>query len=166
MTGELGTRVFLDVVRHAPLVSVDLVVRRPSGECLLGWRRNPPARGWWFVPGGRVRKNEPIGAALERITRGELGLRITLDQTRFLGVYEHIYDDNAGNEPGFGTHYVVLAFELMWSDDRMPRPDDQHDRFRWAGPAEMLADETIHPFSRAYLDRGSVPVAGGAGFGS
>lgn len=161
MAGELTREDFLRLVRQAPLVSIDLIVRLPSGECLLGWRRNPPARGFWFVPGGRVRKDETISQALARISETELGLAVGLDQTSFLGVYEHLYDDNAAQMPGFGTHYVVLAFEMMWSDDARPEPDEQHDRFRWASPDEIFADDDVHEYTRAYLERERGPSAGG-----
>jgi colanic acid biosynthesis protein WcaH len=40
----------------------------------MGWRGNDPARGTWFVPGGRIRKNEKIADAFERIIRTETGL--------------------------------------------------------------------------------------------
>src|SRR5450830_138978 len=29
-------------------------------QLLLGRRINAPARGWWFTPGGRIRKNEAL----------------------------------------------------------------------------------------------------------
>ncbi|MDP2000518.1 MAG: hypothetical protein Q8K22_13130 [Rhodoferax sp.] len=49
---------FLDVVNHTPLVAVDLVLVRGGHEVLLGLRNNRPAQGFWFVPGGRILKNE------------------------------------------------------------------------------------------------------------
>ena len=58
---------FLAVVDRAPLVAVDLVFIRNSREILLGLRNNRPAQGFWFVPGGRIFKNEKIGAALIRV---------------------------------------------------------------------------------------------------
>jgi colanic acid biosynthesis protein WcaH len=160
MSGPLTRDVFLEVVRHAPLVSIDLVVRRDDGSCLLGWRRNPPAQGWWFVPGGRIRKDEPIPAAFTRVVEAELSAPAALRDARFLGVYEHLYDDNAGGIPGFGTHYVVLAFELDWPGATAPRPDAQHETFRWTSPAEILADPEVHPNTRAYFERDGGPIAG------
>jgi colanic acid biosynthesis protein WcaH len=160
MSVELGRSDFLEVVRHTPLVSIDLIVRQPSGACLVGCRRNPPARGWWFVPGGRIRKNEPIPEAFRRISETELGTPAELADARFLGVFEHLYDDNAGELAGFGTHYVVLAFELPWDDRELPSPDPQHDRFRWSDPAAILADPDVHPNTRAYFAPDAGPIAG------
>ena len=65
---------FVSAVNALPLVSVDLVVLNATGQMLLGLRRNAPARGWWFTPGGRVRKNEPFEECLQRVAMTELGL--------------------------------------------------------------------------------------------
>ena len=65
---------WLQVVRHAPLVSIDLILRDAQGRVLLGLRENEPARGLWFVPGGVIRKDETLDAAFSRIARNELGV--------------------------------------------------------------------------------------------
>ena len=52
---------FLEVIDRAPLVSIDLVVVDPDQRVLCGWRVNQPARGFWFVPGGRILKGEALG---------------------------------------------------------------------------------------------------------
>jgi len=43
------------IVQNIPVVSVDLIVLHKGGV-VLGKRCNEPAKGEWFVPGGRVRK--------------------------------------------------------------------------------------------------------------
>ena len=55
---------FATVVRSTPLVSLDFIVENSRGEFLLGKRTNRPAQGYWFVPGGRVQKDETLEAAL------------------------------------------------------------------------------------------------------
>ncbi|MCH5770603.1 GDP-mannose mannosyl hydrolase, partial [Salmonella enterica] len=49
---------FRRAVEMLPLVSIDLLLRDAEGRYLTGLRSNPPAQGAWFVPGGRIRKNE------------------------------------------------------------------------------------------------------------
>lgn len=53
---------FCAVVRDAPLVAIDLLVRDPYRAVLAGRRRNPPAKDFWFAPGGRIRKGETLDA--------------------------------------------------------------------------------------------------------
>jgi GDP-mannose mannosyl hydrolase len=141
---------FLQLIANAPLVSIDLVVSDAAGRILLGLRRNAPARGSWFVPGGIVRKNERLDAAYARIARNELGAELRRAESRFLGVYQHFYEENAGGRPGFGTHYVVLAHALSVPRALSP-PPDQHKDYRWLAPAQLLADANVHSYSKDYF---------------
>jgi len=96
---RLNDKTLLEIVNSIPLVSIDLVVRNTAGEVLLGKRVNRPAKGNWFVPGGRIRKNELILDSINRISEAELGISLTSGATRFLGVFELINDDNFLGEP-------------------------------------------------------------------
>lgn len=145
---------FLDVVRDAPLISIDLIVKNPANEVLLGLRRNEPAAGFWFVPGGRVLKNETLDAAFERLTQAELGITRPRRDALFYGVWEHFYGSNAGQVAGFGTHYVVLAYQLMLDAAILCLPQaEQHQQYRWALP-ETLADQAdVHHHTRVYFEQ-------------
>lgn len=152
---NLPRETFLTIVQHTPLVSIDLICRNPAGEVLLGWRHNRPARGSWFVPGGRIRKDERVAEALQRILQAELGLRCgPLQAVTFQRAWEHLYDDNFAEAPGFGTHYVVLSYELLLDAQqaRAVLPDAQHGELRWFTVERLLADAAVHPNSKAYFD--------------
>src|SRR5258708_1070297 len=100
------------VVRLTPLVSIDLVIRDPSDRVLLGLRANELAKGFYFVPGGGVWKDERLPDAYARILKSETGYVSTFDRARFLGVYEHFYEVNRFGDPDYGTHYVALGYEV------------------------------------------------------
>ena len=57
---------FSFIVRHAPLVSIDLIIRDPEENVLVGLRANEPARGMPhnMPEAKRARHNENIRAAL------------------------------------------------------------------------------------------------------
>ncbi|WMD23875.1 GDP-mannose mannosyl hydrolase [Achromobacter seleniivolatilans] len=142
---------FRQAVEMLPLVSIDLLLRDASGRYLTGLRTNPPAQGAWFVPGGRIRKNETLRNALQRIARDELGLPIAPDAWQPRGVYEHFYGTNFSGEAGRSTHYVVLAYEADLSLDIACLPQAQHHSYRWL-PAEVIAaDPGVHPYTQAYF---------------
>jgi len=101
----LPTDIFKIVVDNAPLFAIDLVVVNESDELLVGKRLNAPAKDWWFVPGGRVFKNEHISDAFRRISDNELGMQCLLEQARLLGVFDHIYDDSVFDST-ISTHYI------------------------------------------------------------
>ena len=111
---------FATVVRSTPLVSLDFIAENSRGEFLLGKRTNRPAQGYWFVPGGRVQKDETLEAAFERLTMAELGLRLPITAGQFYGVWQHFYDDNFSGTD-FTTHYVVLGFRFRVSEEELYR---------------------------------------------
>ena len=140
---------FLRIIEATPLVSIDLILRNAHGEVLLGRRANRPAQGLWFVPGGRIRKNERVNEALLRISRRELGMEIS--QAKLLGVFDHLYPDNFLGAPDVSTHYVVLGMEAMWPAGASVQADDQHDEFKWWTVAEILAADAVHENTKAYF---------------
>ncbi|WP_310633026.1 GDP-mannose mannosyl hydrolase [Paraburkholderia sp.] len=142
----------LDVVRLAPLVAIDLIVVDAQGRVLLGQRRNRPARGTWFVPGGRIRKEERLDAAFTRIVETELGIAgMQRAAARFGGVYEHLYPDNFAAENGIGTHYVVLAYAFTLDSTVPVGRFDQHSQYAWLTPEEILARDDVHANTKAYF---------------
>src|SRR5206468_6473609 len=142
---------FERVVRFTPLVSIDIVVRSKDGHVLLGRRKNEPARNSFFVPGGRITKNERLEDAFKRITAAELGVQLELDQARFIGVYEHIYQENVFRKEGFGTHYIVLAYELILTEPPASLPTQQHEDYVLKMERERSEEHTSELQSRSDL---------------
>ena len=147
----LPDSLFEKIIRNAPLVAIDLIVQDGTRNHLLGLRKNPPAQGQWFVPGGRIRKNETLEQAFHRISTDELGSAFQLDQSIFVGVFEHFYDENFLGMPGQSTHYIVLAYRLWMGEHPCQLPSGQHARYRWASAGEITQDQSIHTYSRAYF---------------
>jgi colanic acid biosynthesis protein WcaH len=143
---------FMDVVRLAPLVAIDLIVSDADGRILVGRRRNRPARGTWFVPGGRIHKDETLDCAFARIADAELGIgNLTRSAARLNGVFEHHYSDNFANQPDVSTHYIVLAYALSLSSTAPIGRPDQHSDYLWLSPAELLARADVHDNTKAYF---------------
>ena len=80
-----------------------------TARYLTGLRSNPPAQGAWFVPGGRIRKNEPLALALDRIAREELGLHAMAAAWTPCGVHEHLLHQlRRRNQPLHPLHRAGL----------------------------------------------------------
>jgi len=144
---------FLEVVRPTPLVSIDLIATDAYGRVLVGERRNRPARGTWFVPGGRVQKDETLDDAFTRIVADELGIAgMERSAARFYGIFEHRYpDDNFAGEPGISTHYIVLAYVLPLTGTAPIGRFDQHSRYAWLPPGQLLDRGDVHENTKAYF---------------
>lgn len=142
---------FQTVVRCTPLVSIDLIAEDWAGNFLLGERVNAPARGSWFVPGGRVFKGETMDQAFARIAKEEIGLPFSHQGREFLGVFQHLYPDNTFSLPGFGTHYLVLGFHLYLDKSAIHLPTDQHARYQWFSREDLLQNPHVHSYTKDYF---------------
>ena len=148
----LDLETFKTVVHSAPLVSIDLLVRNAAGQVLLGMRNNRPAQGFWFVPGGRIRKDETLEQAFSRLMENELGISVSIQEACFTGPWQHFYQDNFSGED-FTTHYLVLGYQLVRDVDITALPNEQHNQYRWYTPDELLASEEVHQHTKDYFDK-------------
>jgi colanic acid biosynthesis protein WcaH len=120
------------------------------------WWANRPAQGFWFVPGGRILKNERLAEVCSRLNEAELGLELDIKSARYLGLYEHFYDDSifTDAETDVSTHSVVNGFELVLPESHVNLPREQHNEYRWLSEEKFKTSEEVHVFSRWYLDKG------------
>lgn len=148
---------FKTIVDKTPLISIDLVVRDSSGQVLLGQRLNKPAKGFWFVPGGRILKNEALAKAFTRLTLNELGAALDIKDARYLGLYEHFYPDSifTGEDASVAvsTHYVVNGFEVLLPGTNHQLPEEQHGAYQWFSENELMTSEEVHIHSKWYFDK-------------
>ena len=134
------------IVTNVPIVSVDLLIRHDGGV-LLGRRTNDPAKGYWFVPGGRVLKGESRRDAVHRVASQELGVDVEIVES--LGAFEHRYEtsDVAGVD---SKEYLANGYVVDLVDGELT-PDDQHDEFR----VFQSPPDPCHEYVRAYVEAAS-----------
>jgi colanic acid biosynthesis protein WcaH len=126
-----------------------------SGKVLVGYRKNEPAKDTWFVPGGRIYKNEPFPVALTRILKDELGIHSYSGDYSITGVSDHIYDTcfYKADPSCTNTHYVVITVKLkidcsMINETKMM---DQHTECKWMTTAELLQNKEVHEYTRRHF---------------
>lgn len=148
----LDQQTFSTVIKSSPLVSIDLVVINQNGQALLGQRLNRPAKGFWFVPGGRILKNESLASAFKRLTHDELGTEFAIEQATLQGPYDHFYNDNVFGEE-FSTHYVAISFVIKLTQPLSNLPMDvQHNGYKWFAINELLSDTAVHKHTKWYFE--------------
>jgi colanic acid biosynthesis protein WcaH len=152
---RLSDAEFRAAVRTMPLVSIDLVLVNEAGMILLGLRRNEPAKGMYFVPGGRILKNETTVQASLRISVAEVGVKYDVTLGKKLGVFDQIYNTNFFDEPAFGTHYIAMAFLLHVRGavfgNMGASQFAQHSEYEWMAPRQAIADSRVHKYTKEYL---------------
>ena len=133
-----------------PLVSIDLVFARPTGGCWWGVASTNQPKAAFLWPGAALLRTRhsppPSGGYPWRNWGGE-----QIEEARFLGVYEHFYATNNRERAGFGTHYVVLAYELACPTQDLRLPNDQHGEFAWLTEADLLRCPDVHANTKAYF---------------
>lgn len=148
----LNQQDFSQVIAHTPLFAIDLVVLNEHKQMLVGKRLNKPAKGSWFVPGGRILKGESLEQGFKRLTLNELGKSIELKQAKLLGLFEHFYKDSVFGDK-ISTHYINAAHLLSLQQDELKSlpTDEQHTGYRWMSLEEIEQDKNVHKYTRDYL---------------
>ena len=147
----LEKELFSSIIQNAPLISIDLVVKNSEDKILLGQRVNKPAKNSWFVPGGRIYKDETIQDAFKRITKDEIEKTYDISNASFKGVYQHFYDDNVFND-NFSTHYIVLGFELVIKEE-LSLGTVQHEKYKWFDEDVLLASTEVYSYVKDYFKK-------------
>ena len=141
---------YLRVIEHSPIVSIDLIIFDHKGDVLLGKRQNNPAKNTWFVPGARLRKNEAMHVAIERIVDEELNIFLDGSKFNLIGAFNHVYGNNFCHDK-FGTHYICFAYTISLDEPIHLSPDAQHEELKWWQVEDAVKDPTVHNYTKNYF---------------
>lgn len=149
----LDKATFTTVIDSTPLISIDLVVINELEQALLGERLNRPAQGYWFVPGGRILKNELLECAFKRLTLAELGSELKIENAELLGPYDHFYSDSVFGEH-IKTHYVAIAYIVRVTEKQLSNLpiNEQHGRYKWFNMDTLNKSQQVHIHTKWYFD--------------
>jgi colanic acid biosynthesis protein WcaH len=142
----LDDQIFKTVVDSAPLISIDILIKK-SNKILLGKRINKPAQGYFFSFGGRINKNETIDNAMTRVALNELNIDLK-SIPDFIGVFEHFYDNSM--YVNVSTHYVNIAYEYEM-EETPDLPTEQHSEYQWFTVDELLNSDQVHKYTKEYF---------------
>ena len=153
----LSNEDFKNVISKMPIIAIDICIL-DNKKILLGYRKNPPARNHYFVPGGRIRKGETLEVAFKRILFEEVGgiLKFEIDILKnLIGIYQHFYEDNFLGNKEFDSHYVVLAFKLVIDEieiSKINNFNNQHSDQIWHDYlSESRNKINIHKYTKEYF---------------
>ena len=73
-TQKAPLTIFQQTVKYFPTVSINIILRNEKGEFLFVKRKNNPAKGLYWTPGGRLLNGEAMEMAAHRILSQEVGL--------------------------------------------------------------------------------------------
>jgi colanic acid biosynthesis protein WcaH len=56
------------------------------------------------------------------------------------------------NEAGFGTHYIVLAFDIHLTGELSSLPLVQHSDYKWQAIPDILENVLVHQNTKNYFN--------------
>jgi len=127
----IPSEVYVQIQEVLPIICVDAVITH-NHRCLLLRRRNQPARGQLWFPGGRLYKNELIAVGVLRKCFEEVRLHcefqsiISVEETLFPRI-EDMYAD---------VHTVNVCCHLIVPDLTEIIFDSQHEDYCWIDVSE------------------------------
>ena len=130
---------YSQILQSIPIPCVDLVVSDLSGKVLLLLRKNPPAAGHWWFPGGRVLFGETRADAARRKLQEECGLA----GSKFveIGTFDLIFE--SVQSPKIHSITTLFSACVQRPDDLLL--DDQSLEACWLEPRQWL-ERDLHPF--------------------
>jgi colanic acid biosynthesis protein WcaH len=116
---------YAKIVELMPIVCVDILIHDKGGKVLLVRRNQEPAKGKWWLVGGRVHKGERLEEAVWRKCEEEVGLKqVRIKSDSLIGIYEHFFDVSAQGVP---THTICLAYSVEVDDLSEVKTDNTID---------------------------------------
>jgi len=131
------------IKRQMPIPCVDLIVVDASEQILLLLRANDPARGCWWMPGGRVGFGETrVEAAVRKLYEEA---QLAADEVRELATFDLIL----GND-NTSSHGITTVYQMCVSRASEVVLDRQSDAAQWRSREQWLRDG-LHPFVQQCL---------------
>ena len=138
-TGWIEEKLYNRIKQHMPIPCVDLLPTH-RGALLLLKRTNPPARGTWFAPGGRVLLGEKLEDAARRVLHEETGLNPKSMQK--IDVMCHFW-------PGYHTVTTYYRAEV---DGRDVILNQEHSEYKWINQPT----KDLHPYLQEMITKSKI----------
>jgi colanic acid biosynthesis protein WcaH len=139
MSAFIDQELYDAILRHMPIACVDVAIVY-NGCVLLVRREDSPAKGEWWVPGGRVIKGETLRETARRKAREEVGLDCHVGP--IIHTAETIFTDGPGGIPVHSINTCFLLYPTHESTGLCVTLDHHHTAWRWA---DSITDE-LHPY--------------------
>lgn len=124
----ISDKTYRGFLASMPIACVDIAIVH-RGAVLLVKRKDAPARGQWWVPGGRVWKGETMRATAARKALEEVGIECHVGP--IIHTAETIFPDGPG---GVSVHSINTCFFLYPISSKVhlsPKLDEHHSGAQW-----------------------------------
>lgn len=127
---------YREAVTQLPICCVDVFLFNPTDRTyLLVLRKDPPAKGAWWLPGGRLYKGESFFECSMRKCKDEVGLNVTPVKT--LGFAATLFPDSMWDSQ---THTVNTLVFAKVNEQEAPKIDKTCADYRWT-PIDSVPED-------------------------
>jgi colanic acid biosynthesis protein WcaH len=141
----IDQKTYKKIYSLVPIPCIDILITHHN-KFLLGKRVQKPAQKQWFVPGGRIFKNETLTQAARRKVKEELGINIRVSDLKFLNAQQTIFKDSALGGP---IHTVNIVFLLpLKLKPKINFDRKYHSKMKWFSEI----DKNWHPYVKTVLE--------------
>ncbi|MCD4795143.1 MAG: NUDIX domain-containing protein [Bacteroidales bacterium] len=141
----IDPELYQTILQTLSIPCVDIFVTNTEGKVLLVKRKNEPAKGEWWVPGGRVLYGERMIETAQRKLWQECGL----GGNNFIKFGDFDFVFNNKNDQIF--HDIGTLFEVIVNNNNKDVIlDSQSSMFKWKKPLDWLKED-LHDFIRDVL---------------
>ena len=128
-----------------PIACVDLLVVNAAKQVLMVKRNNPPAKGEWWFPGGRVWFGETRAEAAARKLKEECGLQAA--KIDYMETYDLMLERS---DDGTMSHAITSMYRMLVEEIDVIRLDSQSEDARWL-ILEKWMNIPLHSFVKERL---------------
>jgi ADP-ribose pyrophosphatase YjhB (NUDIX family) len=117
------------IMQLMPIPSVEAVIVM-NGSLLFLNRKNQPAAGQWWFPGGRIHRGESFEVTLRREVKEETGLEII--SYRFIKAYSRVFPER---------HDITIVYLCKCKESKI-KIDSEHSEYKLF----KKVPEGLHPY--------------------
>jgi ADP-ribose pyrophosphatase YjhB (NUDIX family) len=121
-------KTYKTIISQMPIPAVEAIIINSKNDLLVLKRNNPPAKGEWWFPGGRIRRGETFFQTLIREVREETGLEVKM--LGFIGVYERIFRER---------HDIPIVFLCRCEDENVIL-NSEHSEYKFLDANKAFAE--------------------------
>jgi ADP-ribose pyrophosphatase YjhB (NUDIX family) len=128
-SGFIHLTIYDQIIKLMPIPSVEAVIVI-DGSLLFLRRKNDPAMGQWWFPGGRIHREESFEETLHREVKEETGLEI--ESYLFIKAYSRVFPER---------HDITIVYLCKCKESKI-EIDSEHSEYKLF----KRVPEGLHPY--------------------
>jgi ADP-ribose pyrophosphatase YjhB (NUDIX family) len=134
---SIQEKTYKTIISQMPISTIEAIIINSKNDLLVMKRNNPPVKGEWWFPGGRIRRGETFLQALARKVTEETALEVKV--LGFVGVYERIFRER---------HDIAIVFLCRCEDEKVIL-NSEHSEYKFLNGNTAFAE--LHPMLKEVL---------------